>query len=458
MGDARLAFAQRQSSSSEQTAGNLLPFPSSAAKSDLEPPFSAQFLDKSPTLSAARAVYLKTMVIGVTGLAFIIFGVCAIFWGSIRSTPHYTIPGWIVDFDGGFVGQQVSETFAGINPGSNGIVWTVAPASQFPEGISQLEHAIVEEQTWVAVAINAGASSNLTAALSSVDASYNSSSVITFIGSEARSEAEYRNLIHPLISTQLEKASRAFALDFARNISLSFNTSALLSIAPQIITEPVSYTINNIRPFDVPLGSAVTFAGLIYILILSFFMVLISNGARQASGLEQHLTLGSLIKVRLGTSFVAYFFVALFYTLLSSAFHLPFDRRFGRAGFVLFWMLTWVGMLACGLALEALATILTVRFVPFFLIFWIISNMSVSGYPLEVLPHIFRFGYAYPFYNISRGVRTIVFSTKNNLGMNFGILIAWAVVSCITLPFFQWLMRRRKAIAAQPKQTVEEKI
>jgi hypothetical protein len=61
-------------------------------------------------------------------------------------------------------------------------------------------------------------------------------------------------------------------------------------------------------------------------------------------------------------------------------------------------------------------TLLTTRFVPFFLIIFIITNVSVSVYPLAVLPHIYRYGYAFPFYNISRAVRSIVFRTKNDGG------------------------------------------
>ncbi|KAJ6593148.1 hypothetical protein B0H19DRAFT_1089196 [Mycena capillaripes] len=445
----------RQQSSWEPTAGHASSSPSST--SNPERPFSAQFLDKSPALSAARALYLKTLVAGVTVLGIIVFGVCAIYWGSLRSIPEHNVAGWIVDYDGGFVGQEVVATLSAISSGSNGIAWEVIDAAQFPEGLSQVENAIVEEKAWVAIAINAGASSNLSLALSEVDASYNSSLAITFISSEARNELEYRNIIRPLVSSQLEKTTRAFALEFARNISRTSDTAALLSSAPQIITEPISYSLNNVRPFDVTVATAVTFAGLVYLLILSFFLVLLSNGARLASGLERRLTLGSLIRVRLITCFVACFFVTLFYTLLSRGFHLPFDRRFGNAGFVLFWMINWMGMLACGLALESLATILTVRFIPLFLIFWIVSNMSVAGYPLEVLSHVYKFGYAYPFFNMSRAVRTIVFGTKDNLGMNFGILIAWVVLSCITLPLFQWWMRRR-VVAAQAQPSPAEKI
>lgn len=52
------------------------------------------------------------------------------------------------DFDGGFVGQQVSQALSSMDPGGNGIYWEVVPASQFPNGIAELEDAIVDEKTW----------------------------------------------------------------------------------------------------------------------------------------------------------------------------------------------------------------------------------------------------------------------------------------------------------------------
>ena len=75
--------------------------------------------------------------------------------------------------------------------------------------------------------------------------------------------------------------------------------------------------------------------------------------------------------------------------------------------------------------------LLTVRFIPFFLGPWIIGelvptllltsmltlarpvNVSVVFYPVEIMPTIFRYGYATPFYNVSRATRTILFSTRN---------------------------------------------
>ncbi|KAJ7685788.1 hypothetical protein DFH06DRAFT_1277938 [Mycena polygramma] len=439
---------QNSRASSDATLQTVYP-PSTSPAAIPSAPFSTQFLDRSPEASAARGIYLKTVFGGVGGLAVVVFAVLSIYWGSVWSTPHHTLPGWIVDFDGGAVGQAVSSALSDLNPGANGVAWQVVPASQFPQGIPQLQNAIVQEKTWYAVAINSGASANLSAAVSAADGAYNSSRAITFMGSEARNENIYR--IHSrMVPAQLEAITHQFTLQFIKNISSSPNVATLLSAAPQLIAQPIYFTVDNLRPFDVPVASAVTFVGLIYLLILSFFIVMLSAGAREASGLERRLSLGSLVRLRITTSFVAYFFILLFYTLLSRAFQLPFDRHFGSAGIVIFWMLNWMGMLACGLALEAMITLLTIRFIPFFLIVWIITNVSVAVFPLQVLPHFYRYGYAFPFFNLSRGVRSIVFSTKNDVGMNFGVLIAWVVLSCITLPLFQWFMRRR-LVAAQAK-------
>lgn len=41
------------------------------------------------------------------------------------------------------------------------------------------------------------------------------------------------------------------------------------------------------------------------------FIVMIAASAREVAGLENNLTLGSLIRVRLVTSFVVYFFISV---------------------------------------------------------------------------------------------------------------------------------------------------
>ncbi|KAL0954143.1 hypothetical protein HGRIS_005282 [Hohenbuehelia grisea] len=433
-------------------------------------PFTGGFFDKSPEAARARAAYFEVIIGGLVLLTITIFGTLSIYWGALWKTDQHisNLKGWIVDFDGGIIGETVVETFTGLRGEPMKITWEVHPASSFPDGPSDVANAVINEKCWVALAVSAGATARLNAAAGAMNSSYDGTTAITALAVEARNEDGYRSLVKPNIDIPMDRLAFAFANQFLRNLTTNgqTNLTALVSNAPQIITRPVYFTLDNLRPFDVPVASAVTFVGLIYLLIISFIVALISTGARAAAGLDRRLSLRSLIAIRLTTSVTMYFILSLFYSLQSMAFQLPFDRKFGRAGFLVFWMIEWLGMTALGLAIEAMLTLLTPRFIPFFLVLWIISNVSTCFYPLESLPGFYRYGYATPFYNISRTVRTIVFSTHNEgtcafawtisseyqlrlrlVGLNFGVLIVWIAISCITLPLFQWLSRSREVKA-----------
>ncbi|KAJ3514420.1 hypothetical protein NLJ89_g2395 [Agrocybe chaxingu] len=415
-----------------------------------------RFSDKTMEVAAARSIYLKIFMGGAFMTIVTIFAVFSIFWGSLWKIPAHNLHGWVVDFDEGTIGQGVAQAL-GAQPAGSRITWTVVPASQFPGGPPQLGRDVLEEHTWVAVAINPGATARLTASISSPNSSYDGTEAITVYATEARNENAFRGLIRPSVQATLEVVSRAIAIQTARRVATAQNLGQLLTTSPQTVTAPVGYRIQNMAPFDQPVASAVTFVGLLYQLILSFFIVMIGLSAREVSGFERSLSTWSLIKLRLVSSFAAYFVIALFYSLLSLAFQLNVSRKFGHSGFLIFWMLNYAGMLAVGLALESLLTLLTTRGIPFFMLTWIITNVSVCVYPIEVMPHIFRYGHAAPFYNVSRAMRAIIFSTKNVVGQTFGILAAWIAISCITLPLIQIAIRRRQAKGTtNPKASTPE--
>ncbi|TFK61771.1 hypothetical protein BDN72DRAFT_777884 [Pluteus cervinus] len=406
------------------------------------------FRSKGPQIQVAKSIYLKVFIGGCFLITIAIFAIFSVYWGALWKTPVRPLQGWVVDFDGDQIGTAITQglTSAAVaQAGGSRVAWTVLPASDFPNGLNDVADQVLNEKVWVAIAINANASTQLRASLAKPDPSYDSTKAISVYGVEARNENAFRLFVRPTVQQELGMLATQFALQLAHTVlTLPVNVTDVLVNSPQTMLQPVGYQIINLRPFDVPVAGAVTFVGLIYLLILSFFLVNIGKSAREASGLERLLTTRSLILVRLGTAFIGYFFLSFFYSLLSRAFQLPFDRFFGNSGFLIFWMLNWIGMLSLGLALESMITILTIRFIPFFMMLWIISNVSVCFLPIEVLPGLFKYGYAFPFYNVSRAVRAIVFGTHNSLGRNFGILIAWVAISCITLPIFQIIVSRRE--------------
>lgn len=94
------------------------------------------------------------------------------------------------------------------------------------------------------------------------------------------------------VQTALENIQNDYSIQQAMNLSTASNLPSLMSVSPQTVVTPVSYTIVNLVPFDQPVyvfppfllqfshvvsgwisASAVTFVGLIYLLIMSFFVV-----------------------------------------------------------------------------------------------------------------------------------------------------------------------------------------
>ncbi|KAF8189646.1 hypothetical protein BJ912DRAFT_925825 [Pholiota molesta] len=421
------------------------------------PPFSKWFHQRGdPEVSRARRIYLKAYLSGLAMVAVSIFVVFSIYWGSLWRVPAHSIQGWIVDFDGGAVGHTITQSLA--SRGHAVIKWEVIPPGRFAD-VHGVTEAIVQEQTWVAVVINGGATSNLQGAIRNPTPDYNGSAAITAYGAEARNENAYRSLIRPTVQTALDAVKSAYATQLATQVAASIpsnNLTSLLAKSPQTIINPISYTIVNLLPFDQPVASAVVFVGLIYLLILSFFIVMVAHGAREASGINDILKLRSLVIVRLVSSLFGYFFLSFFYSLLNLAFKLNLTRRYGSGGFMIFWMLNWVGMLSWpGSRIHDYNSHTEIYSV--FMILWIIANVSVCIFPIDILPGIYHYGYAAPFYNLSHSIRSIAFSTRDTIQhyrlsisdsrLNFGVLFVWVAISCITLPLLQWyVVGRRRGI------------
>lgn len=380
-----------------------------------------------------------------------IFTIIPIYWGSLYKVPARNLDGWLVDFDGGLVGQAVSQAVLA-NSGNSKVTWHVRAPEDFVGESEEVARRVREQETWAAITITSGTTARLQAALASPDASYDGSRMIMAYGVEARSENAYRSLIRPSIDGLLTPITHQLAIRVtSQAASMPVDLNDMAQVSPQTLTIPVGYTLDNLIPFDQPVATASTFVGMLYTLIMGFFMVMIALAAREASGLGRRLSTCNLVVLRLSGCFVAYFFISLFYSLINLAFGLDVTRKYGHSGFMVFWMMSYLGLLATCLALESMITLLTQKGVPFFMLLWIITNLSVSIFPIEVLPGIFRYGYAFPFYNLSKALRTIVFGTKDEMGQVVGILLGWVILSCITLTAFEYLnaWRVAKASAAE---------
>jgi len=396
-------------------------------------------------LTSERRAYIKALALSTLGTALVIIGVLSIYWGTLwKLDEHaYKLRGIVVDFDQGDIGQAILRASQERTGSPEQITWTVQNPSAFqdPSSVAQL---ILDEQYWVAIVVQPGATDKLGKAIASADSTYNGTAAVSVFIAQARQEQAYSHFISPQLRDVLQAAQLSFRNNNVQSLShANFNLSNVVQNAPQTILNPFGFEVIDLRPFDVPVTTALTAIGLIYVAFAALVSCTHSLQARTQLGLNDKLTFKSLLKVRICSPLISYFWLSFSYSLLSVFFHVPFGRFRGAGGFPLCWLMFFLGMSALGLTIEVVTVILTPHYVSYFMIFWIIWNISVCYLPIEVLPSIYRYARMAPFYNIGRAARSIILNGKNELLINFAVLLSWTFISIINIILCE-LWKKRK--------------
>jgi hypothetical protein len=256
------------------------PSPDEKARSrSSEPqPYAHPFLDHHPGFAQSRATYFKTILLNLILIVITIWAVLPIYWGALWRPTNgvHNLNGWIVDFDGGPMGRVVTQAFLNATGPKTNIDWRVVDPLTFPAGQGELPGQIVDERAWVAVAIAQGASERLQRAIAARDAAYNGTAAVTVYAAEARNENAYRDFVAVQAQQGMTQAMGAFAMQNA--MGLGDEAGAVLAAAPSTVLSPMNYTMENVRPFDIQVATAVDFVGLIYLLILAFIAAVRSLG------------------------------------------------------------------------------------------------------------------------------------------------------------------------------------
>lgn len=97
---------------------------------------------------------------------------------------------------------------------------------------------------------------------------------------------------------------------------------------------------------------------------------------------DPHMPFLSYICLRISVPLLAYFPLSMSYALLNLAFKLPLGTKFGSegTGFIVSFAFIYLGMAALGLSIEAMITLLTPRFVPFFLFILVRPPFPISEF------------------------------------------------------------------------------
>ncbi|OKL61954.1 hypothetical protein UA08_02240 [Talaromyces atroroseus] len=433
-----------------------------------------------PDLKGKRGRAYKRWIITVLALGVYILSVLPIYWGALydvyEKLPNITV--WIVDFDAKVapyntttttpvVGPFITNSFEQLKPAPvDNLGWTVVSAADFNYDPTLVREAIYDQKAYVAIIVNANATTLLQDAVNNGNSSYDPAGAAQVIYNTARDESTTSSYILPALLDTLFPVLSDFGAEWASILGKNSSTQNVF-LTPQAVNPGIGFTMIDLRPFVPPAATPAVSIGLIYLIIISFFsfsflmpihaLFFVAKGHAPVN--QIHILLW-----RLTSSIAAYFLLSLFYSLVSLAFQIPFSNEpashtwgvlnanaYGKGSFVVYWMLNWVGMTALGLPSENMAMILGLPYAALWLIFWVISNVATSFYSIDLESDFYRWGYAWPLNRIVQGSRTILFNTKSSIGEDFGILFAWSAISILFFPFASWIMRW-KNIRAQRKQ------
>ncbi|KAI0484143.1 MNNG and nitrosoguanidine resistance protein [Xylariaceae sp. FL0804] len=425
-----------------------------------------------PEMSKVRRHVLLLWVRTILIIMVFVLSVLSLYWAVLFSVEKNmsALTVHVVDFDGQvapyddvvpFVGPlvtQVTEELATSSQPTLG--YKTVPAARYGGDPLAARRDVYDDRAWACVVVNPNATALLEQAALTGNASYDPTGALQFVLQTARQESTYYDYVLPQLSTLERRLAQRFGAAWAsRLMGNDTYDRQTLARAPAAVNPGIAPLQVDLRPFQPATATPAVSIGLIYLIIVAFFsfsfFLPIHSKYITPQG-HPPLHFWQLILWRWIATVVAYVLISLTYSLVSLAFQIPFwpeaashvhavtgagATKFGRASFVVYWMLNFVGMTALGLACENVAMVVGQPWTALWLIFWVITNVSTAFYSLQLAPAFFQWGYAWPLHNIVQGSRTIVFDLRSELGLNFGVLFAWAAVNTLLFPFCCYFMR-----------------
>ncbi|KIW70955.1 hypothetical protein PV04_03182 [Phialophora macrospora] len=312
-------------------------------------------------------------------------------WGSSNRVSNLHVL-WL-DLDGGAIGQSVSEAYAGLQGPAFPSFEKPSPGG--PQDVAGAVHAVRSGLYWAAFVVNAAASTRLDDALAGGRAarSYNASTALTYVWNEVR----YPPFSDEALMSNFEILARATEQDYLHRHGLAglqkvdHNDSA----AVQVLFHPIGISDVNIAETTQPARLLYNTATMVMPVLQQFFFVLILNGLSDELGIYKHVASTSttgILRVALASS----------YTLLSAAAMTGYVWAFRETWhvdarqFFLTWMVLWLLHAVHFVVVDTAAAVWPVPVMPFFILTWIVLNLSSSVSPLELNPRFYHWGYALP--------------------------------------------------------------
>ena len=263
--------------------------------------------------------------------------------------------------------------------------------SQYPTP-EDVIHAVYTGEYWGAIYTHAGASDRLTAALNGQVDSYDASKAMTYVWNGAR----YPNQAEAYIEANMEQAflsttatyyqlNGTYALEaVAKSMANSSNP-----IPAQAMYNPIAINDYNIKVTTQGVRAVYGAIPFVMSILIEFFFLMAVNG------ISSHFQLYSLLSIPAnGLSLIYTFVGSCCFSGLIWAFQEDWNLP-TRAYFEM-WMIFWLHMHINFCVIDVFTAIVPLQFLSFFVLTWVLLNISSSLQPFELIHGFYRWGYAMP--------------------------------------------------------------
>jgi hypothetical protein len=374
---------------------------------------------------------LKPFLIAITGAAvmlqlLILANMSYLYGTAYHNTSRYSALKFLfVDYDDGVVGQSVAAAYTQVQGPEFPTLHQHSPDEYpTPQG---LQEAVCKGGYWGAIYSSRNASSRLSAALTSseIAQTYDSSQALGYIWSSARYPSTAQ-AVSSMLDGLAQGAAAAYKQLNGTGALSSINISDP-SIA-QTILSPISASAFDINPM--PQGTRFYYntVSMVMPIIIQFFFIMALNGiwAQQ----KPALTTTKATTLRLAISIAYTFLSALVMTGYIWSFREAWPVTSSQ--FALTWMAIWLASHIHFLLIDFVITIIPMQFAPFFVLTWVILNVSSTISPFELSPGFYRLGYVMPAHELYEVLLQIWTRSCNPvLGRALGVLFAEWVVGAV---------------------------
>ncbi|KAI5783657.1 hypothetical protein EDC01DRAFT_789346 [Geopyxis carbonaria] len=356
----------------------------------------------------------------------------ALFWanacwilGKIHNQNGYAHRLHIVaaDLDGGAVGAALLNAAATLNRTPGQLSWDPVP---FSAGTTYEEvHAQVRagSSIWGALVATPGASERLSAALNDSSIAYEPAGALTLLYNEARHRTVEMSVVYP----HLQAGVAAVAATYQSTHGAAAAATAGPSGNWRVLLNPVAATTELIAPFAFAASVLLNTVMFVFPALSQFFLVLTLNGVFGGSGaystwsLRRHLVtraaVGTLFPLFIGISWAGWVWVFASPVALTGA------------QFVLVALTVWLCAAINFNVIDGVCALVPMQWMPFFIISWIITQVSATINPIELASVFYRVDYVLPSHHVW-GVLMTVFGkgADNHLKVNLTVCFMWLVV------------------------------